>query len=91
MADASLNLPDDSSNTGKKLDETSLTVAGLTVLRQRVNLADSRMAGNLAGVTVEGALMVVAQQNDEILVQLKRIAMLLQIVADEEISADEVS
>lgn len=91
MADSTVTLPDDSANTGKKLDESAIVVGGVTVLRQRVNLADSRMAGNLAGVTVEGALMVVAQQNDEILVQLKRIAMLLQIVADEEISADEVS
>lgn len=91
MTDSFLILPDDTPNTGKKLDETSLTVGTNAVLRQRINLADPGAAGNLANVTASGALMVVAEQNEEILVQLKRIAMLLQIVADEEVSADEVA
>ena len=39
MADALLKLPDDSANTGKQLDTTSLTVAAQTVHRERMTVA----------------------------------------------------
>lgn len=38
MADALLKLPDDSANTGKQLDTTSLTVSGQTVHRERMTV-----------------------------------------------------
>src|SRR5256885_1611632 len=44
MADQILILPDDSGNTGKKLDTTSLTVGANTVQRERMNLAGSAAA-----------------------------------------------
>ena len=39
MADAYLILPDDTSNTGKKLDAESLTVSAQTVYRERLQIA----------------------------------------------------
>lgn len=50
MADAVLITPDDSANTGKKIDETSLTVGANTVLRQRINLASPTVAANFAEI-----------------------------------------
>lgn len=53
MADAVVILPDDSGNTGKDLDATSLTVGANTVYRQRINLADPTTATNIASVTAQ--------------------------------------
>ncbi len=50
MADAVVILPDDSSNTGKKTDTSSLTVSAQTVHRQRNNLADPTVAAAIAKV-----------------------------------------
>lgn len=77
MTDASLNLPDDTSNTGKKLDESPLTVGGVAVLRQRTVIGDPTSPGGLASI-VAGQLKVLTDQGEEIAAQLKRIAALLE-------------
>lgn len=48
--DAIVTLPDDSANTGKKLDESSLTVGANTTLRQRIVIADPTTAASIAAV-----------------------------------------
>lgn len=58
MTDAVVVLPDDSSNTGKKIDESSLTVGANTVLRQRVVIADSSGAAGFAPVDATNGLSV---------------------------------
>lgn len=50
-------LPDDSANTGKPLDETIVTTAGVQSYRQRTVNADSLNPGSLARV-FEGGLNI---------------------------------
>lgn len=50
MADAYVQLPDDSANTGDKADVSRITVSGQTVDRQRNNIADPVTAAALAKV-----------------------------------------
>jgi hypothetical protein len=54
MADGFVQVAPDS--TGKKIDNTELTVGANTVERQRVNIADPTSATAIAGVTAGGAL-----------------------------------
>ena len=51
MADNKIILPDDSANTGPKLDTSSLTVGANTVHRERMNIADPTTDVALAAVT----------------------------------------
>lgn len=58
MTDTILKLPDDSSNTGKLVDESQLTVGANTVIRQRVVIADPTNASGLATVDATDGLSV---------------------------------
>jgi hypothetical protein len=51
MADSIVKLVDDTSNTGSKVDLSSLTVGSNTALRQRINIADPATAAAIAGVS----------------------------------------
>ena len=74
MADALLKLPDDSANTGKQLDTTSLTVAAQTVHRERMTVAgatDVALAAVLNaapttdyGLVVRAAGTALVREND---------------------------
>src|SRR3990167_8553392 len=74
MADALLKLPDDSANTGKQLDTTSLTVAAKTVHRERMTVAgatDVALAAVLNaapttdyGLVVRAAGTALVREND---------------------------
>jgi hypothetical protein len=50
MADDIVQLVDDSTNTGEKVDVSKLTVGANTVNRQRVNLADPSAAASIMAV-----------------------------------------
>ena len=50
MADQIIKLPDDTGNTGKKIDQSELTVGANTVERQRINITDPTTAAALAAV-----------------------------------------
>lgn len=58
MPDQIVRLPDDSTNTGKKIDQSELTVGGNTVERQRIVLGDPILATGLANVSTSGALTI---------------------------------
>lgn len=75
---------------GPLVDTSQVTTSAGQVQRQRVAIGDPSAPASLAAVTVEGMLAVVVKQQDETLLQLKRIARLLEILADEEVSVDEI-
>jgi hypothetical protein len=91
LTDNYIQVPPNSS--GLKVDTSELTVNGQTVERQRIVIADPTQAGNLVGVSSDGNLAVhVADQNEYfalILGQLKRIAALLEILADTHIPLND--
>lgn len=86
--DSFIQAPPDS--VGKSVDTSQVVTTAGTVQRQRQSIGDPILSGNLANVTIEGNLMVIAKQNEEILGQLKRIARLLELQVGEEVSLDEV-
>lgn len=89
MADGKVVVPPDSS--GKAVDTSELTRSDGTVLeRQRVSLGDPVNVGSLVGVNTAAELLVHFKPG-AIVIQLKRIAMLLEIIAGQEISANDVS
>lgn len=89
MADGKVIIPPDS--TGKGIDTSELTRSDGTVLeRQRVSLGDPSNVSSLAGVNTAAELLVHFKPS-AIVIQLKRIAMLLEIIAGQEVSANDVS
>jgi len=90
MSDAYVQVLPDS--TGKLIDTSELTVDGNTVERQRMVIADPTQASNLAEVSINNALYVESrdQIQFEILGQLKRIALLLELMTGQEVSIDDV-
>lgn len=92
MTDNYVQIPPNSS--GLKIDTSEVTVSGNTVERQRIVIADPVNAGEFVGVTAAGELAVqVADQNEYfrlILGQLKRIAVLLETIADTRVSLNDV-
>lgn len=58
MADQVVQLPSDAANTGRKIDNSELTVGAATVERQRIVIADTTSATALATVTASNALKV---------------------------------
>ena len=89
MADGKVVVPPDSS--GKAIDTSELTRSDGTVLeRQRVSLGDPVNVLSMAGVNTAAELLVHFKP-DRIVIQLKRIAMLLEIIAGQEISETDVS
>lgn len=88
-ADGKVTVPPDSS--GKNIDTTELTRAdGTVVERQRVVLGDPALSELVANVTSGGELSV-AVKLDEVVGQLKRIALLLEIMTGHEISLDDAA
>ncbi len=90
--DGVVQIPPDSS--GKKIDTSELTRSdGTVVERQRVVLGDATDPNSFVGVSTAGALQVEAGGQDHlvlILAELKRIAMILEIMADTHIRLDDV-
>jgi hypothetical protein len=72
MADAVVTLPDDATNTGKKVDNSPLSVAGQEVLRQRVVFAHPTVADRFAQPTATGAIPVEGPVTDA---QLRAVAV----------------
>jgi hypothetical protein len=97
MTDAVVQVPPIPGTTGQpnqQIDTSAITRSdGTVVERQRVVIADPVNAGYLSGVTVFGEQLVAAnfKDRDETVVQLKRIARLLEILTDTEISAEDVA
>jgi hypothetical protein len=89
LTDNYVQVPPNSS--GSKIDTSELVVNGNTVERQRIVLADPLQAGNLLSVGADGSISTSATDGDVqylILAQLKRIATLLELLADAHVSAD---
>jgi hypothetical protein len=91
MADGKVVVPPDSS--GKAIDTSELTRSdGTVVERQRVVIGDPTNPAELVNVTAIGELSVTeAPLLEEIRDQLKRVARLLEMLAGEEVSVDDVS
>ncbi len=81
MADGKVVVPPDSS--GKSIDTSELTRSdGTVVERQRVSLADALNVNALGGVDVEGSQSVSERFAHLQLLELRRIARLLEILVD---------
>jgi len=93
LTDNYVQIPPNSS--GLKIDTSELTVNSQTVERQRIVLADPITSGSLASVSFDGLLAVsdAGQEAvlDNILLQLKRIALLLEIHTGREVSLADIS
>ncbi len=94
MADGKVVVPPDSS--GKAIDTSELTRSdglGTVVERQRIVIGDPTDVNQFAGVTTSGALLVqVSDQHllGHILGELKRIAMLLEVIADTHVGLNDI-
>lgn len=76
---------------GKKVDTTGLTREdGTEVQRQRVILSDNE-AQAFAEVVPSGFLKVMVKNQDEIVRQLKRIALILELMSGHHVSVNHVS
>ena len=84
-------IPGTSGQPNQQIDTSQLTRSDGTVLeRQRVSLGDPVNVASLAAVNTAAELLVHFNPRG-LLTQLKRIAMLLEIIAGEEVSANDVS
>lgn len=92
MTDNYVQIPP--ASTGLKIDTSELAVNGSTVERQRVVLADPTLSGNFVSVTSGGELAVAVNDQAQyfmlIIAQLKRIALVLETIADMHVSLDDV-
>ncbi len=89
MSDAYVQVAAD--DVGKKIDTSELTRAdGTIVERQRIVLADG-VLGGLAKIDGDGKLFVRLDEISDVVVQLKRIAMLLQLMTGQEVRESDVS
>jgi hypothetical protein len=93
MADGKVVVPPDSS--GKAIDTSELTRSdGTVVERQRIVIGDPLTVGNFLAVGSDGSLTVGSGDQLEYLVrieaQLKRVARLLEILAGQHVSLDQV-
>jgi hypothetical protein len=87
MADGKVVVPPDSS--GKAIDTSELTRSdGTVVERQRIVIGDATNAASLGSVSPTGEIAVVMRL-DSIEAQLKRIARLLEIQGDIQVSVDD--
>ncbi len=88
MTDGKVTVPPDSS--GKNIDTSELTRAdGTVVERQRVVIGDPTDPTKF--VDLSGAGLAVAVNFDEVVGQLKRIALLLEIMTGQSISVDDAA
>jgi|ERR1700731_2585974 len=97
MTDAVVQVPPIPGTTGQPnqlVDVSQLTVSGQVVERQRVVIGDPITPGNFLAVASDGSLTVGGGDQLEYLVrieaQLKRVARLLEILADQHIDLDQV-
>jgi hypothetical protein len=75
----------------QKIDTSELTRSdGTVVERQRIVLGDPVTPNSFAGVTTAGELMV-AIKLDETIGQLKRIALLLEIMTGQSVSLNDAA
>ncbi len=88
MSDAYVQVAAD--DVGKKIDTSELTRAdGTIVERQRIVLADG-VLGGLAKIDGDGKLFIRLDEIQDVVIQLKRIVMLLQILTGEEVEESDV-
>lgn len=79
------------SNT-KPVDVSAFTLQDTTTAdRQRMIIGDPTTFGSLAEVKHNGALSVIVKQNDEIIGQLQRIALLLEMFTGHTVTLADVS
>ncbi len=90
MVDGVVQVPPDSS--GKKIDTSELTRSdGTTIVeRQRVSLADPMNVGSLGSVGVEGDQLVSEKYSNLHLLELRRIARLLEILVGETVTYQDI-
>lgn len=95
MADSTVQVPPiPTGGTNQVVDTAAVTRGdGTVVQRQRVTIGDGSNANNFLGVSADGSLSVSASDSNNlvlILTQLKRIALILEVIADKHITADDV-
>jgi len=91
MTDNYVQVPPNSS--GLKIDTSEITVGGNTVERQRIVIADPSNGSNFLSVSTDGSVATSSTSDDIqylILAQLKRIAVLLECIADTHVSLNDV-
>ncbi len=90
MVDGVVQVPPDS--TGKKVDTSELTRSdGTTVVeRQRVSLADPMNVSSLSRVDTEGNQSVLENYAQQSIMELRRIARILEIMAGVDVSISDI-
>lgn len=87
MSDGTIQIAPDS--TGKKIATSEITRNNGDVVEiQHVVISDPRIPISQVSVTPNGELIVNAEIFSKILIELKRIAMLLEILSDREIPVE---
>jgi hypothetical protein len=95
MADSTVQVPPiPTGGTNQVVDTAAVTRGdGTVVQRQRVVIGDGSNPENFLGVGSDGTLSVSASDSNNlvlILTQLKRIALILEIIADSHVSIGDV-
>ncbi len=90
MVDGVVQVPPDS--TGKKVDTSELTRSdGTTIVeRQRVSLADPMNVSSLSRVDTEGNQSVLENYAQQSIMELRRIARILEIMAGVDVSISDI-